>query len=228
MPKTPVVTGAWIDTPARQNQSSVPDRNQHSESLQHSKESQTDKPLPSVPSQPSHPRSVLEAVLQQANANHDERADDLLGDTTINSLRDLMREDPNYSNIHQLDEDTLDLINNVTSPVDQGDRQRQQEEQVLQRMAKTLRSTRSSLRDASRGMKRVEHQFEEAEMNENGHCKHCGYPEAITLTSILGRAWTSFLSNFYSWPKNGRLRITWLGVTCLVLFLWSISEVTLW
>ena len=251
IPKTPKVTGAWVDTPAghRHSQSAVDpsDSNMNCVEEPQSPAASAPKSRSRTPSlagkQPSHPKSALEVLIQEArsnqsNGNHPN--EDAFGDDTLNSLRDIAGQDAEYdTTVLDLDEDTLDLINNVRQPVDSAEAQRQHELQTLQRMNERLRTARAGVREARNGIKRMEHQVEEADGSDggidfgstihSGPCKRCGCPEGgAMLSRILRDAWKTLRRQFYVWPKGRRLRLTWLGMLCSLLLVWSISEVTLW
>ena len=249
--RTPQVTGAWVDTPAghRYSQCAV---DPSESNMSYVDESQS--PVASSPKsrsrgpsragkQASHPKSALEALIQEAHSNQSKNShpnEGSFGDDTLNSLREIAGQDTEYdTTVLDLDEDTLDLINNVRQPVDSAEAQRQHELQTLQRMNERLRTARAGVREARNGMKRMEHQVEEADgtdggndlgsTNPSGPCKRCGCPEdGALLSKVLRDVWRALRRQFYVWPKGRRLRLTWLGMLCSLLLVWSISEVTLW
>lgn len=131
----------------------------------------------------------------------------------------------------ELDEDTMQLISNVTRPLSDAEQERRQEQAALNRMKARLKEARSGLRDVNRGMKRVEMQVELADEGQHERqaiCQHCGSASQLTASSIVKILWRGFRSLFYTWPAGGRLRLTWLGITLLTIITWCITEETLW
>lgn len=251
IPETPVVTGAWVDTPAGHWRShsagNAPETDAkyvaEPQSPNASSPGSRSRRLSSAGKQASHPKSALDALIQEARSHHsteNHQNKDAFGDDTLNSLRDIAGQDAEYdTTVHDLDEDTLDLIKNVRQPVDSAEVQRQHELQTLLRMNERLRTARAGVREARNGMKRMEHRVEEADGSDvgtdsaatdhSGPCKRCGCPEGgAMLSRILRDVWRTLRRQFYAWPKGRRLRLTWLGMLCSLLLLWSISEFTLW
>ena len=121
--------------------------------------------IPTHPSHPSHPHSAAEELLQDPVANR-------LGDSTIHSLQDLLDANPDvdFSTVLPLDGDTLALAADVDRPLRQPSPLTVQEEEsiAISRMTERLQAARRGLRDASRGIQRIEHQVEVvAEANHN-------------------------------------------------------------
>jgi len=167
-------------------------------------------------------------------------------DSTLDSLRENAGLDVDHSTFNvdtQLDDETLNLIDNVNVPVSHAARERQLEDQVVKRMGERLRAVRTGLRDTSRGLKRVEREIVTAESTGSSStskkhqrkpstvgCKSCDANE-VTLTSLIRKAWLYFTSFFYTWPPSRRWRwlprLTWLGLATFVVLIWSISETAL-
>lgn len=231
-PKTPVVTGAWIDTPAAVRQKA--DKPSQGPTMQNADKPTTSdghEPKLTLQPPPNHPSSAAAALLQ--NADH-------FGESTIGSLRALLNQDDDNS---PLDDMTIELVNNVTTPLRTAQNQRNRENEMLTRMDKRLRAARSGLRDASRGLKRVEKEveevggaLEESELREaktgnqqphfQGRCPDC---EHLTLSTLIGRAWSSWLRRFYIWDKRKWLpRLTWLGLITTLFWTWYFTEAVLW
>ncbi|KAH0350388.1 hypothetical protein KCU83_g4990, partial [Aureobasidium melanogenum] len=100
--KTPVVMGAWIDTPqtARQSHKSVTSQVDH-QTTEPSKPTSEDPHQRSI-SEPNLPTSALDAVLQDfRNGKRRDDDDPTLGDSTIASLEDVMV--PSADNTLRLD-----------------------------------------------------------------------------------------------------------------------------
>ena len=211
---------------------------------------------PSVPSHPSHPHSAAEELLQDPVANH-------LGDSTIYSLQDLLDANPDvdFSTVLPLDGDTLALAADVDKPLLSQPRPpatvREEESIAIQRMNDRLQAARRGLRDASRGIQRIEHQVEVvAEANHTlpepetkttadtrksskdrvttttpageTFCIHCANREEVTLGKLVWRALCHFFGYFIRWPRGGWPRFTWLGLLWFLIVAWVFTENTLW
>ncbi|KAF2033721.1 hypothetical protein EK21DRAFT_41297, partial [Setomelanomma holmii] len=173
-PKTPVVTGAWVDTPGprtiRKHVSIARSPAQSPKKGSPQKQKSPEKSV--VPTmadaldstaaetvRPQLPSSALQALVQEAKA-HGRRPSADFGDSTINSLEDLISSPAEG----EVDEDTLQGLQLPTAtPRNEAERQRQQELLHLHRMNDRLRAARTSIRDVSRGMKRVEGRVEHEE-----------------------------------------------------------------
>ncbi|KAF2644705.1 hypothetical protein P280DRAFT_546139 [Massarina eburnea CBS 473.64] len=237
-PKTPVVTGAWIDTPKpatalRPNEQTRP-RSKSPEKRNASKssprkqapaEKQT-QPLPEA-IRPNLPRSALEAIVEEARAGGHRRQTDF-GDSTINSLEDLIT--GLAGGTLEVDEDTLQGLQLPTSaPKNESERQRQQELVALHRMNDRLRTARAGIRDASRGIRRVEHQVEHGEeRDENGRVVKIGSKDCPCIAAGGHQTvWKGFKSLFYDErlkEKGRRWGLTWLSLALLSFALWYAAE----
>ncbi|KAH7380102.1 hypothetical protein BKA66DRAFT_420068 [Pyrenochaeta sp. MPI-SDFR-AT-0127] len=257
-PKTPVVTGAWVDTPgprtARRSSSisRSPPRSSEKSKLQESKQEKGKSPkkanvtpfnkqalgdVPAEAVQPSLPSSALQALVQEARSN-DRRQSADFGDSTINSLEELISPLPGSAN-GEIDEDTLQGLPLPTgTPRSEAERQRQQELLHLHRMNDRLRAARTSIRDASRGMKRVEDRVEHAEDGgTSGGKVQLAYRECPCVTNdghqLSLRKW--FKSLFWQQRIKTARQVSnspwqfWGGFTALTifgffLFTWWVSE----
>ncbi|KAJ4366008.1 hypothetical protein N0V95_000386 [Ascochyta clinopodiicola] len=241
-PKTPVVMGGWIDTPGpRTAHRPLELPHPRSQSTERSSPRKSRSPTrPTAPTrdqqpmteaheatQPSLPRpqlpsSALHALVQEARASKD------YGEDTIHSLEDLMT--PLSEN--EVEEDTLQgLALPTTAPRNEAERERQAEVVHLHRLNKHLRATSTSIRDASRGMRRVETRMEHIEVEETGE----KIPIIVRDHSHEFSPWTWFRSFFW----DGRLKtqreasnaplkmwggVTLLGILLTVSFIWWASE----
>lgn len=247
-PKTPVVTGAWLDTPAPLNlpPTNIPPR---SRSASLTKRSPHQHRTPSLASctpaivppvsvlHPNLPTSALQALVCQAKSS-DRRPSTDYGDSTLNSLQDLIADAPDVA----LDEDTLQGLQLPTAaPQNEAQRQRQQELLHLHRMNDRLRAARTSIRDASRGMKRVEDQVDHVEQDPQGNTVQPfrrGCPCATTHAHDI---------SFWRWAKslvwqkrlqtlrqasNSKWRawggLTGFGIVLTLFLVWWISEEIAW
>jgi len=183
---------------------------------------------------PSLPGSALQALVQEAKVN-DRRPSVDYGDSTINSLEDLITPLPESTD-GENEEDTLQGLQLPTStPRNDAERRRQQEAQQLHRMNNRLRAARTSIRQASRGMQRVEEQVEHVEADADGvqvRVIHHAYPYEFSM-------WTWFKSCFWYEPlKIARQEasswwkicggLTALSITMIIVFTWLTSEIIAW
>ncbi|KAF2107849.1 hypothetical protein BDV96DRAFT_288454 [Lophiotrema nucula] len=235
--KTPKVTGAWVDTPGPRTISRPRSRSPIKPSpkktpLEKQNNDQSEKILgPSIePARPSLPRSALEAIVEEAKANGKNRQrDDDLGDSTIDSLEDLLVPGGEGTEIEQ-DEDTLFGLQLPTAPPkNEAERLRHQEVQHLHKMNQRLRSARTGIRDASRGLRRVEKEVENAEgNNEEGvrvvyrdcPCVVNGGHQCNPWTST----WSRFKGLFYDPTLTQRAGLTWLSIAIISSLVWLLAE----
>jgi hypothetical protein len=100
--KTPVVMGAWVDTPQVARQSSGSVRSHTDRQASESLEAITEDSYHRSISEPNLPSSALDAILQDVrNGKRREDDDPTLGDSTIASLEDVMA--PSADNTIRLD-----------------------------------------------------------------------------------------------------------------------------
>ncbi|KAI4929951.1 hypothetical protein J4E85_004572 [Alternaria conjuncta] len=229
-PKTPVVTGAWVDTPgprtvqrpavASRSRSLSPKKGSPRKQRPSEKAEEPSEAMSVEPVRPQLPKSALQALVDEAKSQGRRPSADF-GDSTINSLEDLIAP----SGESQIDEDTLQGLQLPTeTPRNEAERQRQQELLHLHLMNDRLRAARTSIRDASRGMKRVEDQVEHVEEGENG--------EKVKVNFSMLRWWKSLFwqqqlktlrqtSNSWGRAWGG---LTGLSIFLIILFTWWISE----
>lgn len=255
-PKTPVVTGAWVDTPGPRtapkpiSTSRSPSRSPKKRSPRKVKSSEE----PAAPiaegalgdvaakiTRPQLPGSALQALVEEAKASGHRQSIDY-GDSTINSLEDLIISLPETAEA-ELDEDTLQGLQlPTTTPRNEAERQRQQELLHLHRMNDRLRAVRTNIRDASRGMKRVEDRVEHAEeegesmekvvvVNRDCPCAANGGHELSLWKWCKSLVWQKQLkterqtSNSW-WKIWGGL--TGMGIFMALFFTWWVSEEIAW
>lgn len=250
--KTPRVTGAWIDTPKPLTNHKIPEeplqlpsppperpteRGPIKRSPRKPRASGTGQdagqPQPMEPTRPKLPRSALQAIVEEAKANGTTpRHEDQLGDSTIDSLEDLISPG-NEPEGAEADEDTLQGLQVPTQPPrNEAERLRHKELLQLQQMNQRLRNARTSIRDASRGMKKVEHQVEHLEGNggdlspkpsgQGCPCASNGHQNPWAI------AWSGFTRLFYKPEARRTYGLTWLSVALLTVVAWSVSELLAW
>lgn len=234
-PKTPVVTGAWVDTPgprtARKQltiaRSPAHSPKKASPQKRASPEKKAPRAVQEAPEEtdaevirPQVSRSALQALVQEAKTQ--ESAD--YGDSTISSLEELIT-----TPTGEVEEDTLQGLQLPTvTPRNEAERQRQQELLHLHRMNDRLRAARTSIRDASRGMKRVEDRVEHGEEVEGATVLACPCAAAghIPLWKYPFKVfWDSKLKSERSGSRTRMLGgLTLFSILLLSLLAWWISE----
>ena len=248
--KTPVVTGAWIATPGPRTEIQSSNSVRESTTRQHSNEVSTfrlatetqetnkaSSPIRSTQERESsskrtRPASALSDLVRDARLDQQ----NTLGDSTINSLEDLL--DPTIEASQTLDlgdlQEELNELHDDGRPMTQGDKDRRQELLAIEAMNKRLRVARSSIQDASRGLRRVEQSVDAAadttgashkHVAEFGTCATCG-----RHTSVFRALWEEFCGLFFVRDKTRRLglRLTRLGAICMAFWVWYITENILW
>ncbi|KAF2274141.1 uncharacterized protein EI97DRAFT_460533 [Westerdykella ornata] len=240
--KTPVVTGAWIDTPgprtirrpagetsqphAKPAEKDSPSKGspQTGRGIEEAK-SPTQPAAPIAVTHPTLPSSALQALVEGARGKGKGgggQQDDELGDSTIDSLEELI-ECGREEHTGDLDEDTLQGLQLPTEPPkNEAERQRQKELAQLHKMNQRLRAARTSIRDASRGIRRVEHQVEHIE--GEGERTKVVQRELVDARSLWGSTWKGFKRLFYKPEHPGRHGLTWLSIALITFWIWFISE----
>jgi hypothetical protein len=238
-PKTPVVTGAWVDTPGPRTLrkhisiASPPSQSPNKGSSRRDKSpvklaaptvDELPERVPIEVTRPQLPSSALHALVQEAKAHGKEDTADY-GDSTINSLEDLVSSPPEA----EIDEDTLMGLQLPTiTPRNDAERQRQQELLHLHRMNDRLRAARTSIRDASRGMKHIEDRVEHGDEATKPGFREC--PCAAADHASLWRRtkrlfWDANLKTKRSGTRRRTLGgLTLLSLIALVVFVWWVSE----
>ena len=254
---TPVVTGAWVDSSLPNGASSAA---QTKNAVQQPGAVSSDKAtvtgdangpnddLRRVRSDPPRPKSALEAIMQETR---NQENDLQFGESTIQSLEDIVH--PNFDLTDPTITFEYDTAAAVQESIDTGEeltqaqKDRRQEDLALEGLNKHLRTARTSIKDANRGLRRVENKIDAAQevlqpaptpkttttiivrkpADANGytHCDVCGGG----YHSVWYALWAEFRSLFYSWDPSARFGITftWLGAWCLCWTIWYLIECTL-
>jgi hypothetical protein len=240
--KTPLVTGAWIDTPRpAPRQEPTPPLSPAkraaaaaalgrprlpagaNESIQLTRPSQ-----PVEPAGPALPSSALAAVVDEARRNLGQENAEDLGEATINSLEDIMLPLPDES-LASSDEDTLDLHQALDFPPKKATtaagKLREEERAGLRRLSETLRKTerrvREANREASRAGSRAASQLRAANAEPNlpgvlqSHCYNC--------THLFRAMWTESKQLFYTHQEK-KIKPTWTGWILMFLLTWFLVE----
>jgi hypothetical protein len=256
--KTPVVTGAWVDTPGQSRDSRPTLSSSHTAPAIDSNTSSKDVVLHDkserdlasrnahrVPyGDPNRPKSVLEEIVREARRD----PTGTFGDATIQSLEDIVHPNTDPTDTTLASEigggykdavEDLDIGRSLT----QAEKDRRQEDLAIEAMNKHLRAARTSIKDADRGLQRVENKWETTSHMEASQpatttlkpkqattldrdwktvCDHCGG----SYHSLWWGLWTELRSVFYVYDKNARygVRMTWLGLLVLTWLLWYILE----
>lgn len=251
--KTPIVTGAWIDTPgpltsrrtffssstaARTSPLRSPTKGSPSKRSPQKKlpEQPVEVPQPEPERrEPSLPSSALAAIVDAAKSKRrSEDNDDIYGESTIDSLEDMMApdgEDNTPAVEAEVDDDTLQGLQlPAEAPKTEAERKRQEEILHLHNMNSRLRKARTGLRDASRGIKRVEHQVDSAEIGNKTSteaCTRCGCVAGGNRGYTLSSVWRGLNGLIFDENSGRWLKLTWLGLSLLIFFSWLFTETTL-
>lgn len=248
-PKTPIVTGGWIETPKHVTTArrphpitagtppAAPDVDE--KAVKPEGRPECPSTAPSESTKPLLPSSALTAVLSSTENG--------LGDSTITSLEDILGHTPG------LGDDTLTNIDLPPYvPKTSAEQLRYKELQTLRKMNAQLRATRESIRDAKLGIGRVERAVQASdgtgaaaagEVGES-QCKHCGHhasvphhthssslvaskghPEHETANAPLIAIFISLKGIvWYLSPDTGRKKLTWLALLAVVFWGWFWAE----
>ncbi|EMC92767.1 hypothetical protein BAUCODRAFT_27110 [Baudoinia panamericana UAMH 10762] len=251
--KTPVVTGAWIDTPKP-----LPDVRP----LLKATDSTIirafgtpsgaaalgldEDPLPENLrrefSEPMHAKSALADVLKEVKAQNDAQ----FGETTIQSLENIINPsaDPTDPTMITDITEAVDAVLHAAdskAPATQAEKDRRQEQLAIEAMNKHLRAARTSIKDADNGLRRVENKIDVAQsadvqvstptfkrtMTNGKHgkaiCPTCG---GKYHTSVWAALWSEFQECFYTWDRSlpYRVRLTRLGIAVVLFLLWYTIE----
>ncbi|KAI9775630.1 MAG: hypothetical protein M1835_005739 [Candelina submexicana] len=260
--KTPIVTGAWVDTPAptvRQHPVSPPsdldvDKEISALGIRDFIRGPSSSPLyrrsggiegrPMKDEGPIRPKSALAAIVSTSRAhnkaagdderdeNHDGKVNDeeALGESTIDSLEDLIANDTSFSSLLDFNDKDLESITprgkggqTLSTP----ERERKLEMLAYERMNQRLKALRLSIRDAKRGIEGLEHKVEDAPA-EIWPCPTCGCSSGgQRLLQRQRSSWRRHIPSLYTWSDRGWLRPTWLGWLLFAVGAWCISEYTL-
>ena len=248
--QTPVVTGAWIDTPGPR----YPTHSQSSSDLvlQPAGYISSNDHMPATSpsasgamhqrrrSEPKLPTSALDAILEDMRNRDQLLTDDpTLGDSTIASLENMVHpagHDPTVT--LNIPDSILDDTSHIDiRPITQAERDTRQEELALEALNSRLDSTRTSIENVSKSLQDAERQVHtvaprsstrarpKAEHVCDGHCDSCG-----RHTSIFKSAWNELLGLYCRRDSRAvwGMRLTWLGLACVVFWSWLATETTLW
>ncbi|KAF1352149.1 hypothetical protein BDV97DRAFT_348860 [Delphinella strobiligena] len=248
--ETPKITGAWVDTPRtdRPPLSQAPD----SVSARYTGEATMNTRLPPnfsadtiIPrrrSEPHLPTSALAAVLEDMRRRkHHVDSDPTLGDSTIAELEDMINPSADDPTI------TLDLPDSILGgendidlhPTTQADRDRRQEDLALEALNNKLKSMGKSIHEASQGLRNAERHISPSKRSStngssrhenvhncscDGHCNACG-----RHTSVFRAAWSEYWGLYFRWDDGAKwgMRLTWLGLACILFWSWLATETTL-
>lgn len=254
--KTPVVTGAWVDTPAPPTDIRPLLKATDSTFVRafgspsgaaalELREDPLEDSMRRVHSEPLQAKSALADILKEAQDSSEPQ----FGETTIQSLEDIVSPelDPTEPtltvDIGAAAQEVMDAIDG-NQPLTQAERDRRQEKLAMEAMNKHLRAARTSIKDADRGLRRVENRIETAQTEspssaiatdpaplprpsivKNGKtvCEACG---GTYYGSVWKALWIEFRSCFYIWdpPSTWCIRLSWLGLMCLTSLVWYILE----
>lgn len=167
--KNAVVAGAWVDTTLNADAQAVPITKDLADEVQ------IDTIVEGLARlKPGYPKSALEAIVREAKAERDAAGAQQFGESTIQSLEDIVHPDldPTDPTItfdlgagNLAEEENLDEGLALT----QAEKDRRQEDLAMEAMNKHLRTARTSIKDANRGLRRVENRIETTAQEEPPH-----------------------------------------------------------
>lgn len=248
--KTPTVTGAWVDTTLHIVEEALKGTTISRTSTQ---PEQTERQAPlsvgvdlrRLNSDPARTKSALTDILRESRA---EQHTQTYGESTIQSLEDIVNPetDPTDPTItFDLDQAANDENLDDGRPLTQEQKDRRQESLAIEGMNKHLRSARTNIKDANRGLRRVENRIETVQDTVAPISAPAVIEETVVVVTKPGRfgfvpcdkcggcyqsvwhaLWSEFRSCFYIWDPNYlyRIRLTSLGLLCLTSLIWYILE----
>ncbi|KAI6806111.1 hypothetical protein KC332_g13930 [Hortaea werneckii] len=246
--KTPVVTGAWVETPGQRKSSQSRPEGKYSAEARapapsteamdlKGEERQTDGSKRTF-SEPARAKSALEDILKEAR----EQADGQFGDTTIRSLENIIDPDLGPSDtglsldIEKMAQEVTAAVNAEQQPMSQAEKDRRQETLAIEAMNKHLRAARTSIKDANKGLRWVENRFENAQDRPSTSAepstatssapklgKHglttCKVCGGTYYGSVWRALWIEFRSCFYTFPTPNSWTIQFTWLGLLSLSL---------
>ncbi|KAI2014342.1 hypothetical protein LOZ39_002324 [Ophidiomyces ophidiicola] len=244
-PKTPMVMGAWIDTPLPERSSN------HVESTLEPLETMQEKPKEAVPcleeskkepppkeprrrrsssiklEKPNLPKSALAAVIEEAMSGNNSLG---LEENTIDSLQRIL-EDNSTSSSDLLDSEKSGKGHLSSSQ--QGNTEQASEEALIDRLNSKLRSLVQNISEAKAGLVSLEDKAakdatllasrrikqERPRLPQNGECEVCGFHDdgRRYLAIPIPRLWRLD-------SGSGRRHLTRLGWILMFLFIWQVFE----
>ncbi|GAB7363078.1 hypothetical protein MBLNU230_g3370t1 [Neophaeotheca triangularis] len=167
--KTPVVAGAWVDTQLEIRPDDQTTRDQEEPAgvaIQDFSRPTThpDEPQLRKLSEPNLPKSALEAIVQQDR----EAAEHQYGDSTMNSLEGIIRQNGDETevettfDVESTAQEIVEALNAIDDgkPLTQAEKDRRQEDMAIDAMNRHLRLARTSVKEADRGMRRLENRVD--------------------------------------------------------------------
>jgi hypothetical protein len=244
--KTPVVTGAWVDTPAlpKDTRPTLPSHKSAPTgvSAQSSRDALPEKTRTVESTRAGHsdrPKSALEDIVRDARKD----PNGPFGDATIQSLEDIIHPnaDPTDTTLSSdlraaTKEDAIEKPAN-DRPLTQAEKDRREEDLAIEAMNRHLRAARTSIKDADRGLQRVENKWESTSQAEVPQPKistsqaEASQPKKTTTPapkqivkidrdwktacehcggsyhSVWSGLWTELRSNFYYYDDSARLGV---------------------
>ena len=244
--KTPVVTGAWVDTPAlpKDTRPTLPSQKSAPTgvSAQSSRDALPEKARIAEPNRAGHsdrPKSALEDIVRDARKD----PNGPFGDATIQSLEDIIHPnaDPTdttlSSDLGVATKEETAAKPETSRPLTQAEKDRREEDLAIEAMNRHLRAARTSIKDADRGLQRVENKWESSSQAEVPQPKTSTSqaevlqvktttttaPKNIVRTdrdwktpcehcggsyhSVWSALWTELRSNFYYYDDSARLGV---------------------
>jgi hypothetical protein len=190
-------------------------------------------------------KSALEDVLREVK----EERNIHLGESTLASLEDIIHPSVDHSDVKpslETSENTTrsspSKASRFTAATGSSRNVRREEDLALLKLNQSLRTTRTNIKDASKGLRRIEDKIEAAQWEpspahistdtklqdhaqRHAMCQHCGGRQ----TSAWHILWSELRNNFYTWDRKRHppFRLTWLGLASILWLTWYLTETTL-
>ncbi|EFW20434.1 hypothetical protein D8B26_003184 [Coccidioides posadasii str. Silveira] len=247
-PKTPVVMGAWIDTPLTKRPNNPPEEaskaalppREAPPKLEPEPVEEKKEPSPKEVrrkrtslmklERPHLPKSALAAVLEEVKSGKGEFA---LGGNTIESLEELL-ESSSTSSIESKPSKKVENIEQ--NALEQIRADQESEEALIDRLNSKLQSLVQNINEAKAGLVSLEDkavkeaallatrqsqdfQKTKSHIHRDGTCESCGFhDDGLRYVAIpIPRIWRRD-------PDTGRQRLTRLGWSLIIIFIWQIFE----
>lgn len=162
--QTPVVTGAWVDTPGQRTDSRPLPDSLYGAAASGPRNNAFEDGLRRIRSETSRAKSALSDILKEAR----DQPDGQFGDTTIQSLENIANPGADLTDtIHNIDieqvaQEVVDAIE-AEQPMTQAVRQRRQEALAMEALNKHHRAAKNSLKNVNGGLPRIGDQIETAQ-----------------------------------------------------------------
>jgi hypothetical protein len=232
--KTPVVTGAWLDTPKLASHQEPPPQ---ASPAKRAAAAALGRPIvpgntsqPNPPTEPALPSSALAAIVDEARHKLGQPSVEDLGEATINSLEDLMA--PHHQDsVLDSEEDTIELRQTVDWQFSRGKatteagKLREEDLESARRMTDTVEQMHKDIRRAKKTAEQIESQVRTS-ISGSTHSQTLQV-SCWNCTHLYEALWRQSEELFYT-HQGKKKRPTWVGWFVIVLMTWLIAESIMW